>query len=147
MTTNLSYGIPDVTLPCLGGGEINPSAFAGHELIVFFCPSNPGAAASEIESYASHSKAFVDGGAWVIGVLSGEAVAKAGDDQGDTPLKLAEDRDGAAWAAFEELLKTSERTEETEGGAFLFERGGCLAKSWPGRGHAEDVIRELHRRA
>jgi len=147
MTTNLCYGIPDVTLRCVGGGQINPSAFAGHELVVFFCPSSSSAAASEIEAYAARAKAFVDGGAWLIGVLSGEAAAKSGGNLGDTGIKLAEDTDGAAWEVFEELLKTSERTEEVEGGAFLFERGGCLAKAWAGTGHAENALNELQRSA
>jgi thioredoxin-dependent peroxiredoxin len=146
MTTNLCYGIPDVALSRVDGGEINPSIFAGHELVVFFCPSETAAARQEIEGFCSRAADFVKSGAWLIGVLTGQALQERGSDEVAAQVTLATDKDGSAWAAFEELLNLTERTQETEGGTFLFERGGCLAKAWSGGGHAQDALAELQRR-
>ena len=44
----LSFGIPDIDLPRHGGGTVNPGDFAGHPLIVVFCPTDPAAVAREL---------------------------------------------------------------------------------------------------
>lgn len=141
--TNLCYGIPDINLPKVDGGEINPSAFAGHELVIFFCPSDGHAAAAEIEDYCSRARAFADGGAWLIGVLSGKPPAEQCGSGESAHITLAQDKNGTAWAAFEDLLSAEKRSEEVHGGTFFFERGGCLANAWPGSGHAEDALKAL----
>ena len=143
----LCYGIPNINLHRHNGGEINPSTFVGHELVVFFCPADPVAAAREIESYSALAEAFVAAGAWLICIFSGGSSAETPHLRKDIHITLACDQDGSAWDAFESLLETTGRAEEAAGGAFLFERGGCLAKAWPGTGHAENVLNELHRRA
>ena len=79
MKTHLCYGIPNATLHYLGGGEMNPAAFAGHKFVIFFCPSDPEGATNEIDDYCGHAKAFVEAGAWVLGVLSSdEAIRSSG---------------------------------------------------------------------
>jgi peroxiredoxin len=37
MSATRNYGIPDIELPLPKGGTVNPSDFAGHELVVLFC--------------------------------------------------------------------------------------------------------------
>lgn len=147
MTTRLCYGIPDIVLPKLNGGEVNPSVFAGHEFVIFFCPADAGAAAVEIKDYCAHANTFADRGAWLIGVLSGEPSHGPSFSGKGPHILLAHDKDGHAWAAFEELLGAEERSGERDGGTFLFDRGGCLAKAWAGSGHAEDVLEALRWRA
>jgi peroxiredoxin len=144
---NLCYGIPDISLPRIDGGAINPCELIGHELIVFFCPADPQAAAREIDDYRSRIEAFELAGAWLIGVLTDGL-----DDQRVSPtdaphLPLAHDPGGAGWAIFESLLDPEQRSEEASGGSFLFARGGCLARAWPGSGHAADVLHELRQRS
>jgi peroxiredoxin len=140
----LCFGIPDIALPRVGGGEINPGAFVGHELIVFFCPADPAAAAEEVEAFRQRAEDFADGGAWVIGVLT-DAIAEAhGTAPAGPQVALARDPDGAGWASFQALLEPVERTAEVQGGTFFFARGGCLAGAWPGCGHAEDALNAVH---
>jgi peroxiredoxin len=145
-TTSLSYGIPDIRLPRVGGGEINPSDFVGHELVVFFCPADPDSAATEIDSFRSRAAAFADCGAWVIGIL-GDGLRESHDAAGEAAIALARDPDGAGWSVFESLLAESERGEARNGGTFLFARGGGLDAAWPGSAHAEDALGALGHRS
>lgn len=142
----LRYGIPNIALPRVVGGEINPADFAGHELVVFFCPSDPAAAAREIEEYRSRAGAFQDRGAWLVGVLSGCLAVRPDPPAGTSHITLARDTEGQGWAAFEALLDVDQRTEEMQGGVFLFDRGGCLNRAWARTGHAQDVLCELRGR-
>ena len=140
----LSYGIPDVALDRLGGGTINPSWFAGHELVVFFCPADPAAAASEIASYAQRSEEFAKCGAWLIGVRSDEGWQHAPVRD---PITIALDLSGAGWSGFESLLDPAARTAEAAGGTFLFYRGGRLGRACRGPGHAGEILQALRTRA
>jgi peroxiredoxin len=139
----LCYGIPDVVLERFGGGTINPSWFAGHELVVFFCPADPAAAAAEIASYAQRSEEFAKCGAWLIGVRSDEGCQ---DETVHDPITIALDHSGAGWAAFESLLDPAARTAEAAGGTFLFYRGGRLGRTWQGAGHAAEALEALRAR-
>lgn len=142
----LRYGIPDVRLSRAGGGEIDPADFAGHKLVVFFCPAEVAAAAQEVYSYRVRADAFASAGAWLIGILRQYSAEQDASPPG-THITLAHDPEGTAWLAFEGLLEAGQQTEAANGGTFLFERGGCLAGAWAGSGHAEDALQELHRRA
>jgi hypothetical protein len=51
-TTQLNYGIPDVELSWSCGGSVNPSCFAGHQLVVLFLPEAANEQTEELESYA-----------------------------------------------------------------------------------------------
>lgn len=140
---SLRYGIPDVGLERLGGGTINPSWFAGHELVVFFCPADPAAAAAEIASYAQRSEEFAKCDAWLIGVRSDEGCQ---DEPVHDPITIALDPSGAGWAAFESLLDPAARTAEAAGGTFLFYRGGRLGRACQGAGHAAEALEALRAR-
>src|SRR5689334_13616199 len=111
----LRYGIPDIQLPRLGGGTINPSVLVGHELVLFFCPAEPEQATAEISAYVRRLPDFEAAGAWVMAILPGPASLETAPD-----LAIGQDPEGAAWAAFESLLEPSERSAEVRGGAFLF---------------------------
>ena len=141
--TLFCFGIPSVELDRVGGGRINPADFAGHELVVFFCPADAESAAKEVEAYSQRAAAFVDGGAWLLGII-----AKTPDSlsvkQSGSHIMLAWDPDGAAWTAFESLLDPADRGEQKDGGAFFFQRGGCLARAWAGAGHAADALKALN---
>ena len=140
--TELCYGIPDIRLPRVGGGAINPSDFVGHELVVFFCPAGAADAKAEVDSFRSRAAAFADAGAWVIGIL-GEGAVERHEPAGTAEIALAGDPDGSAWAAFESLLAEEQRGEERNGATFLFARGGSLDAAWPGSGRAEEALRAL----
>ena len=144
--TSLSYGVPDIALPRIGGGEINPAAFVGHELVVFFCPVDPAEAASEVESFRARATDFADCAAWLIGILSGGLAPLPPHSSGEAEITLAWDPTGAGWSLFESLLDPAERSEERNGGTFVFVRGGSLAEAWPGAGHADDALAALTRR-
>jgi peroxiredoxin len=143
---SLCYGIPDISLPRLDGGSINPSQLVGHELVVFFGPAGAAAAEREIADYRARLPELEKAGAWLIGVLTGEVTGPPEEDAGAPHLPLAHDVQGQGWAAFESLLAPDQRSEESTGGTFLFARGGCLARAWRGSGHAADVLRELRQR-
>jgi peroxiredoxin len=137
----LRYGIPDIILPRVGGGVINPGAFVGHELVVFFCPPDPADAEAEIRAYRSLLRGFEDGGAWVMGILTGGALPNMVDG-----IALALDDGADAWRAFASLVGEGETGSPEGGGAFLFGRGGCLTHAWAGAGHAEHVLSALRER-
>jgi peroxiredoxin len=146
-TSRLRYGIPDIDLPRVDGGEINPSELIGHDFVVFFCPADRAAAVREIEDYRSRSEDFEKCGAWLIGVLTDRHEELPAGPADEPHLPVARDPDGAAWAAFESLLDPESCSAKEAGGTFLFARGGCLARAWPGSGHAADALCELRRRA
>lgn len=139
----LRYGIPDIELDRVGGGTVNPSCFAGHELVVIFCPAGPAAAAAEITSYAERAKAFADCGAWLIAVRCDDFPP---DTSTHEQITIALDPMGAGWAAFENLLDSAARTAEAAGGTFLFHRGGRLGRACHGSGHAAQLLDALRAR-
>ena len=137
----LCYGIPNIQLPRVGGDAINPCAFVGHELVVFFCPSDAAEAEDEIASYRCRLPDFEEAGAWVMGIVIGRSFLPSACE-----IAIATDPGGEGWAAFESLLDRSERSAEAGGGVFLFGRGGCLTRAWTGAGHAGEVVEALRRR-
>ena len=102
--THFCYGIPDFSLPRVDGGKLNPSELIGHEIVVFFCPADPKAAAREIDDYRSRSGDFDKGGAWLIGVLTDRIDDRSASHPGEPHVPLVRDSEGAGWAAFESLL-------------------------------------------
>jgi len=93
--TALCYGIPDISLPRIDGGEVNPGSFVGHELIVFFCPGDPKAAAEDVKAYRTRALDFADCGAWVIGVVSDGVDDIRADAPASVHIALARDTAGA----------------------------------------------------
>lgn len=136
----LRYGIPDLKLPLRSGGTLNPSDFAGHQLVVVFCPLDPARSASELKDYERHSKQFSDCDSWLV------TIGESSDAACAELACAADDADGNAWTAFANLSESPTNLERQEGAAFIFGRGGALQRVLPGSGHAAHVVQELERR-
>jgi peroxiredoxin len=139
-TAPLKFGIPDITLACGAGRTINPSAFAGHELVVVFGPTDPEQAARELEAYRKHAADLVAGDTWIL-VFESQSGQRTPDQTGN-PLLIA-DPEQRAWVAFRDLTHSPETLDRADGATFLFTRGGCLHSYWHGAGHVHEVIEEL----
>ncbi|MDV3258119.1 MAG: redoxin domain-containing protein [Sphingomonas sp.] len=140
MNSSPGHGIPDIELPLPGGGTVNPADFAGHELVVLFSPLDEAAAAQELADYNRYAQQFSYNDAWMI------AVGGSGRTEPASRFTLAGEPDGGVWQAFGESFEPSEALSRDEGGVFLFGRGGCLTRAWPGPGHAREVAEELGQR-
>ena len=138
-SVELRFGIPNVEVGAASGLKINPSSFAGHELIVLFCPTDPDGAAQELAAYRTHKSEFVERDAWLL--TFGEDAA-AVDIDGARILTIP-DRDRHAWVAFRDLAPHPEELDRSSGATFLFRRGGSLHRYWHGAGHVEHVLKEL----
>lgn len=136
--------IPDVVLQRTGGGEINPSALAGQELVVIFCPAAPAAAMREIESYRALAREFQDHGVWLLGVLA-DGIEPPRPSPGEPCIALARDSSGAAWSAFAPWLDGDE-AQRTQGATFLFTHWGGFDRAWAGTGHAAKVLEAARKR-
>ena len=143
MGANSRYGIPDIKLPKVGGGSVNPADFVGHGLIVLFCPGDAEAAEREVADYVLHLKDYCDSDAWVIGICDMERVSCM---HPESSLTMAFDEERLAWRAFQDFLEPAQRTPREQGAVFLFDRGGGLRRSWAGSGHAADVARAVGER-
>lgn len=139
----LRFGIPDVDLHGIRGAKIDPCDFAGHKLVVFFCPSEAEAAAAEIEAFDKRAEVFAEADAWLIGVVGEKAENLPPGVVDATHIALADDPDGAAWSAFESLLQDAQQSDKAGGGTFVFWRSGGLCNAWPGTGHAEDALKAV----
>ena len=140
MSARRTYGIPDIDLPLAKGGTVNPSDFAGHELVVLFCPLDPSAAERELADYNRNTDWFSYDDAWMIAVGGGTNAVPA------SRMTLATEPDRRAWEAFGETMDPPKRLPREEGAVFLFGRGGCLTRAWLGPGHAGVVVSELGKR-
>jgi len=136
----LKFGIPDIDLGCISGTRINPSSFAGHELIVLFCPSDANAAAREIAAYHRYSIEFANRDAWLLTFADESGDIKA---DGLGRVLTIPDPNRHAWVAFCNATAHPEVFDRSSGATFLFMRGGGLHRYWLGRGHADEVLAEL----
>ena len=139
-SANLKFGIPDIELGCVSGAKINPSSFAGHELIALFCPLDPTSAAREIAAYRRHGAEFVERDAWLL------TFAEHCDDvsvNGAARALAIPDPERHAWVAFRDLTEHPEQLDRSSGATFMFTRGGGLHRYWHGAGHVDDVLAEL----
>ena len=134
-----NFGIPDIELRTTSGRTLNPSTFAGHALVMVFCPTSEAAEAAEAAEYKSRGCDFAKFDAWVLTV--GERAHAEGDANG--PATLALDPDGNVWTAFSELAGPILKLNRDDGASFLFERGGSLAGVWGGPGRAAEVLEAL----
>jgi hypothetical protein len=137
---DLKFGIPDLELGCGAGMKVNPSSFAGHELIALFCPLDAGQAAQEIASYRAHGADFVKRDAWLL--TFGEHCGDVTVESGYRTLTIP-DHERHAWVAFRDLTRHAEEFDRSSGATFLFTRGGSLHRYWHGTGHVEEVLAEL----
>ena len=139
-TIPLKFGIPDIDLPCGEGARINPSTFAGHDLVAVFCPVDPEEAARELDAYREQAGHFVARDAWILAF--GDQCAPATPGEAGNPLLIA-DPDRQAWDAFQNVAHSPESLDRGNGATFLFTRGGGLHCYWQGSGHVHDVLAEL----
>lgn len=139
-TAPLKFGIPDIGLTCGKGGTINPSTFAGHELVVVFCPTDSEQAAREIDAYRKHAADFVARDIWILTI--GDQCEPTTRVQAGNPMLIA-DTDRHAWVAFRDLTHSPETLDRADGATFLFTRGGGLHCYWHGSGHVHAVLEEL----
>jgi hypothetical protein len=141
MTQNaLRFGIPDVELSCTFGLTINPSSFAGHELVVVFCPTDPVQAARSLSTYRQRIAEFVDHDAWIL--VIGDPSAQEGTKGPERVLAIL-DPDQHAWLAFRNLTDRPEAFDRETGATYFFTRGGNLHRFWHGPAHIDDVLSEL----
>lgn len=138
----LRFGIPDIDLPRTGGGTVNPSAFAGHVLVVVFCPAASEREAAELADYRNLSPGLGAYDGWLVAVSQRPVDGQANES---CPAAAAADADGSAWAAFCDIAPPELELDRSEGATFLFARGGSLERAWPGVGHSGEVIEELAR--
>lgn len=136
--THLKYGIPDIELPRLTGGSVNPACFAGHPLVVVFCPVDRTGEAEALQHHATYASDLASYDAWLI------TIHRNGDAPAPGRLTAsAGDPEDLAWTAFGELAGPAPQLCREEGATFLFGRGGSLERIWRGTGHAPEVLAEL----
>lgn len=70
--------LPDLMLRCGQGRTVNPAAFAGHDLVVLFCPTGGDEAAREVTSYLKHAPDFSCRDAWLLIFADGEQASSTG---------------------------------------------------------------------
>jgi hypothetical protein len=140
VSIKLKFGIPDIELGCASGAQINPSSFAGHDLIALFCPVDAAAAAQELAAYRNHCSDFVERDAWLLTFT--EHCNDLSVDGVGRELTIP-DPEKRAWVAFRNLVDHPEEMDRDSGAAYLFTRGGGLHRYWHGAGHVDDVLAEL----
>ena len=139
MPEKRTYGPPDIELAGQRGGTVNPANFAGHDLVVLFCPADPQAAAQELADYNALADALAFNDAYMVAICDRESGSPA------SRIALATNID-RAWDAFGGCSSKRERPEPGEGAVYLFGRGGCLRQIWEGVGHAKEVAQALGER-
>jgi len=137
LATELNFGIPNIDLPWSCGGTVNPSCFAGHQLLVLFLPTDESQQAAEFESYEKLADELGGTDAWFL-VIGTEHMK--GPEKRRVPI--AWDPGGEAWRAFRKVAKKV-KLDRAAGAVFLFTRGGAFHRVWAGQGHASAVVREL----
>jgi peroxiredoxin len=137
---HLNFGIPDVDLPLRGGGTVNPSCFAGHQLVVLFLPADATQRAEEFESYDGLSNELSHTDAWFV-VVASEPFSRP-----HAKTRIASDPGDKAWRMFKEVAGDA-TLDRQSGAAFFFTRGGAFHRVWAGPGHAREVADELQARA
>jgi hypothetical protein len=136
MATGLRFGIPDIDCVSSAGVKVNPSALAGHALVVLFLPTNQAAASAEVAAYLDHRNELVAHDAWIV------AFADPGLGERCRIITLT-DAQLRAWRAFTGLVDSPARLDRNQGATFFFTRGGKLHRYWSGPGHLSDVLQEL----
>ena len=137
---DLNFGIPAIEICCSSGTKINPASFAGHELIVLFCPLDRDTAYAEVNAYLAHSAEFVSRDAWLL--TFAEECGDLSIDGGNRVLTVPDPK-GRAWNAFRDLTRRPQEMDRKSGATFLFSRGGNLHRYWHGSGHVDEVLAEL----
>lgn len=144
MPTELKFGLPDLDLPRLGGGKVSPVAYAGHALIVLFCPHGRAAEAEILHEFAKIACEFASYDAWLLAVIEGDAGPRV---EHECEFAIVYDHHGSAWSAFKKLAAPSANLHRNKGATFLFARGGSLQTVWNGPASANEIIEQLAQRS
>jgi hypothetical protein len=139
MQETQAFGVPHVDLTSQQGGTVNPADFAGHELVMLFCPAEKEAAVAELAAYNALSDALAYNDAYMVAICGAEAGPPA------SRIVVSADM-GLAWHALAKCLDGTKKPDPDEGAVLLFGRGGCLTKVWRGVGHANEVAEALGER-
>lgn len=140
MPQKRTYGIPDIELASEQDRTVNPANFAGHDLVVLFCPADSEAAALELADYNAVADALAYNDAYLVAICDPEAGTPA------SRISVASDPEQRAWDAFGGCVSRHKRPKLGEGAVLLFGRGGCLRQCWNGIGHAKEVAEALGER-
>ena len=138
VTTRVKYGIPDIELEWSCGGTVNPSCFAGHQLVVVFLPKEMEQRRLELEIYERLARELSGTDSWIV--LIGDPT----NLRSDGPVAL--DPQDEAWLAFKRVAQ-AEDLDRDEGAVFNFSRGGAFEHVRAGAGSAEEVRKDLLGRA
>lgn len=134
------FGIPDVELSCGPGKTLNPTHFAGHPLVMLFCPAEQAAAERELAAYNGLSDALANTDSYLVAISGRGAVTPA------SRVSIVQDPKQRAWNAIRQKLGGNDGRQLTEGAVILFGRGGCLNRAWTGAGHVGEVKQALGER-
>jgi hypothetical protein len=133
------FGIPHVELSSERGKTFNPTDFAGHPLVMLFCPTEQSAAERELAAYNGLAESLAYNDAYMVAICCTEAGQPA------SRILVSADAE-RAWNALSKCLDGAEKPDPDKGAVFLFGRGGCLTKVWRGLGHANEVAKALGER-
>lgn len=134
-----AIGVPNIDLAGQHGGTVNPADFAGHELVMLFCPADRETAAAELAAYDGLADALSYNDAYLVAICGADAGASA------SRMLISNDTE-RAWDAVGECLDRMTNPAPDDGAVLLFGRGGCLTKVWRGIGHANEVAQALGER-
>jgi len=144
MGTELKFGIPDMEFLRLSGGTVSPAAFAGHTLVVLFCPRDEAAESAALEQYSKAVCELSAYDAWLLVVVSQDGSSYL---EQKCSCAILFDSEGDGWNAFAKLADPEVLLDRDEGATFLFSRGGALHKAWKGIAPPEHVFHSLAERA
>lgn len=134
-----AYGVPNIDLAGQHGRAVNPADFAGHELVMLFCPAEKKTGAAEMAAYNGLADALAYNDAYMVAICGSDGGAPA------SRILVSNDTE-RAWDAVVQCLDGTNKLDPDEGAVLLFGRGGCLTKVWRGAGHADEVAMALGER-
>lgn len=135
------FGVPKASVVAVDGKVVDLSVFAGHPLILAFCPVGACGAAGLLHDLSNLADNIAANDAWVIGITD-DPLPPGADD---LRLLLARDPDARLYAILCDHLREPSG-DLSHGAVFLFGRGGNLQRYWAGQPDAKEVVEELARR-
>lgn len=155
MSLNTGDNAPDIALEATGGESINPAAFAGEQLVLYFYPrdATPGCT-TEGQQFRDLIEAFREANTRIFGI-SRDSLQKHENfkAQHGFPFELISDPEEKLCRAFDVIKLKKLYGKEHEGierSTFLIDREGRIAAQWRRvkvEGHAAEVLgaaRQLH---
>jgi peroxiredoxin len=135
------FGVPKASVVTVDGKVLDLSVFAGHPLILAFCPSGACGAAGLLYDFSNLADRIAANDAWAIGITD-DPLPPGADD---LHLLLARDPDARLYAMLCDHLR-EQGADLSQGAVFLFGRGGNLQRYWAGQPDAKEVVEQLAQR-